>query len=223
MGPRGGPEAAVMRGSDAKLEWQDEVLSVQPRIRLTRSFDQRSHSYLGYVLRIRGTLDGEARDIVVAVGKGAHEKHGFRAGDRVEGKGVPVADTRLERAGIYKVSGLKVVARGPEPTGDPPPFLGVPPALEAYRERGHRRLAARTYSTKCSTCIWGCEMAVEMIVDHWNPSKKRYRQETFCYGPKSCSLYAAGPTRKVPGRKGMSWEEEDWIDEDATAHRGPDD
>jgi hypothetical protein len=43
--------------------------------------------------------------------------------------------------------------------------------------------------------------------------------ETFCYGPKSCSFYKAGPMRKVPGRKGMVWEEEDWVDEDATAHR----
>jgi len=34
--------------------------------------------------------------------------------------------------------------------------------------------------------------------------------------------YRAGPTRKAPGRKGMQWEEEDWVDEDATAHRGAD-
>jgi len=35
--------------------------------------------------------------------------------------------------------------------------------------------------------------------------------------------YKPGPTRKVPGRKGMSWEEEDWVDEEAVRHRGPDD
>jgi len=51
------------------------------------------------------------------------------------------------------------------------------------------------------------------------PEVKRYRFETFCYGPKSCSLYRSGPTRKVPGRSGMSWEEEAWVDEDATSHR----
>jgi len=28
-------------------------------------------------------------------------------------------------------------------------------------------------------------------------------------------------TRKVPGRKGMSYTEEDWVDDDATSHRGP--
>ena len=213
-----------MTAVDAKVEWEGAVLSVQPRIRLTRSFDQRSHSYLGYVLRVRGTLGGETREFVIALGKGAQEKHRLRAGDRVSGKGEHVVDARTEEtADLYKVSGLEVIARRADPTPDPPPFLVVPPALEVYRERGHRRLAAKTYATKCSTCIWGCEMAVEMIVDQWNPSVRRYRRETFCYGPKSCPLYRAGPTRKVPGRKGMSWEEEDWVDEDATAQRGPDD
>jgi len=210
-----------LTGTDWKVDWAGEVLSVQPRIRLTRSFDQRSHSYLGYALRVHGTLAGEAKEFVAAIGKAAQEKHQFRAGDRVSGKGEHV--TRTEAVDLYKVSGLKALGRGGEAVTSPPPFHGVPPTVEVYRERGHRRLAARTYATKCSTCIWGCEMAVEMIIDHWNPSKKRYRRETFCYGPKNCSLYAAGPTRKVPGRKGMSWEEDDWVDEDATAHRGPDD
>ena len=211
-----------MTGVDAKIDWEGAVLSVQPRIRLTRSFDQRSHNYLGYVLRVRGVLGGEARDFIVALGKGAHAKHQLRAGDRVSGRGEPVLDARTETADLYKVSRLKVIARKREAAAEPPPLLGVPPALEVYRGRGHRRLAAKTYTTKCWACIWGCEMAVEMIVDHWNPSVRRYRRETFCYGLKSCALYKAGPTRKVPGRKGMSWEEEDWVDEDATAHRGPD-
>ena len=79
---------------NSKVEWEGEVLSVQPRIRLLRSFDERSHSYLGYVLRVRGILDGEAKEFVAAVGKGAHEKHRFCVGDQVSGKGVPVADPR---------------------------------------------------------------------------------------------------------------------------------
>ena len=139
------------------------------------------------------------------------------------GAGVPVEDARLEIADLYKVSALSVLARGDARSADLPPFLGVPPALEFYRERGHRRLAARTYAARCGTCIWGCEMPVEMILDQWNPTQRRYRRETFFYGPKACRHYAAGPTWKVPGRKGMSWEEENWVDEEATAHRGPDD
>ena len=46
-----------------------------------------------------------------------------------------------------------------------------------------------------------------------------YRTETFCYGPLSCSVYKPGLTRKAPGRKGMAYEEEDWVDRDVTSHR----
>ena len=28
------------------------------------------------------------------------------------------------------------------------------------------------------------------------------------------------PTQKAPGRKGMSWKEEDWVDADAVSHWG---
>lgn len=85
-------------------------------------------------------------------------------------------------------------------------------ATRSALKRRHRRLAARTYGKKCSSCVWGCHMPVEMIIDQWNPSVRRYRTETFSYGPKSCRFYAAGPKRVVPGRKGMRWVEEDWVD-----------
>ena len=52
-------------------------------------------------------------------------------------------------------------------------------------------------------------MPVEMIIDEWNPGNVRWRREAFCYGPKSRGLCRAGPARKVPGRKGMIWVEED--------------
>lgn len=210
-----------MSAAGEKLRWEGEILSVQPRIRLLRSFDQRSHSYLGYVLCVLGTLDGEAREFSVGVGKAAQAKHGFRVGDRVSGVGSPVADPRLETADLYRASGFRLLARGSDPDHDAPPFLGVPPDLEVYRERGHRRLSATTYRSRCWACLWGCEMPVEMIIDHWNPSKKRYRTETSCYGPKNCPFHRPGPTRKVPGRRGMTWEEEDWVDEEDTAHRDP--
>lgn len=175
------------------------------------------------MLRVRGSLGEEQREFLVAIGEAAHAEHQLRADDQVSGKGVPVVDPRTEIAQLYNVSKLKVLERAPETAGTTTPWLGVSPSLRVYRERGHRRLDARTYESKCTSCIWGCRMAVEMIIDQWNPSRKQYRQETFCYGPLSCRLYKAGPTRKVPGRKGMSWEEEDWVDDDAIRHRGPDD
>jgi hypothetical protein len=205
-----------------KLIWEGKLLSVQPRIRLLRSFDQRSHSYRGYVLRVHGAIDSESREFSVAVGKGAQAKHEFRIGDLVRGECVPVVDTNRETAEYYKASKLKVL-KPSRYLWKPPPWFGTPPELETYRARGHRRLDVRTYKTKCTSCIWGCLMSVEMIIDQWNPSQVRYRQETFCYGPKSCSFYRSGPIRKVPGRRGMVWEEEDWVDEEATVHRGLDD
>ncbi len=205
-----------------KLPWQGDIVSAQPRIRLTRSFDQRNHGYLGYALRLHGAIGSETREFSVGIGKAAQAKHAFRVGDRAAGEAEPVPDPRLEPVEYYKVAKLKVLARAPAAASTGPPWTTAPPALEVYRERGHRRLDVRTYEAACTTCLWGCRMPVEMIVDQWNPSVRKYRFETFCYGPKSCPLYRAGPTRKVPGRKGMSWEEEDWIDEEATEHRGPD-
>ena len=204
------------------LSWSGVVVAVQPRIRLTRSYDQRTHTYQGYLLRLEGRIGDEDRVFTIGVGKGAHKKHQFQIDDQVSGVGHYVLDEELEIAELYKVSKLEV-SRGvaKEDSKKPPPWLGVPPELEVYRARGHRRLAAQTYELKCTTCIWGCLMPVEMIIDQWNPRKRRYRTETFCYGPKSCRFYKAGPTRKVPGRRGMSWEEEDWVDEQETKHRGP--
>ena len=208
--------------SSVKIAWQGELLSVQPRIRLTRSFDQRSHTYLGYALKVRGRVGSEAQEFLVGVGQGAHTKHHFRAGHAVSGDALPVPDARLETVEFYKASKLKAVPPEGVDETTPPPWRGVPPPLEVYRERGHRRLAARTFNEKCCSCIWGCRMPVEMIIDQWNPSRRRYRTETFCYGPRACPLYKAGPERTVPGRRGMTYTEEDWVDDEATSHRRPD-
>jgi hypothetical protein len=205
-----------------KIPWSGVLVSVQPRIRLGRSFDQRAHTYLGYALRVRGTTGSEGREFLVGVGEGAHVKHQFRSGDIASGSALPVVDPRLETVEFYKVSDLKVTKGEMAQETQSPPWRGVPPPLAVYRERGHRRLAARTYEGKCTGCMWGCQMAVEMIIDHWNPGGRRYRTETFCYGPRSCPLYRSGPERKVPGRRGMTYTEENWIDDEATSHRRPD-
>jgi hypothetical protein len=207
---------------ETKVSWEGTITAVQPRIRLMRSFDETAHTYLGYNLKVRGVIDGEEKEFVVGIGKAAQLKHQFHVGVIVSGKSCPVADSRTETADVYKTSGLKVIDTPPAGSSNPPPWHGAPPDLPTYRERRHRRLNARTYSSKCGSCIWGCRMPVEITIDHWNPGKVKYRFETFCYGPKSCRHYSAGATRKVPGRNGMTWEEPDWLEEDATAHRGDD-
>jgi len=42
-----------------KLSFEGFITSIQPRIRLTRSFDEASHTYLGYAIKIAGTIDAE--------------------------------------------------------------------------------------------------------------------------------------------------------------------
>lgn len=216
------PGNSIKTNNAEKLSWEGILISIQPRVRLLRSFDQRSHSYLGYTLRVGGMISDEEREFLIGIGKGAQAKHSFRVGDVVSGQCQPVQDSRIETVGFYKVSQLKVVKKAEQQEHTPPPWFGIPPDLETYRAIGHRRLDVRTYGAKCTSCLWGCNMAVEMIIDQWKPDQKKYRYETFCYGPKSCKSYKPGPTRKVPGRKGMTWEEDDWVDEDATSHRGMD-
>ena len=201
-----------------RVPWSGRVISIQPRIRLTRSFDERAHSYLGYCLVIEGTIGTEVRVFSIGIGKATQRKHQCRIGDNASGESVLVPDARLEPVEFYRTSKLQVLHSGDGARQSPPPWHGVPPDLETYRGRGHRRLSARTYSSKCTSCIWGCRMPVKMIIDPWNPSL-RYRYETFCYGPKSCQYYKPGPIRIVPGRRGMKFAEEDWVDEQDTAHR----
>jgi hypothetical protein len=201
----------------AKLSWQGRLTGIQPRIRLTRSFDQRSHTYLGYCLFIHGNIGSETGGLSIGIGESAQDKFQFRSGDMVSGESEPVADERKEPVQFYKTARLKVLERGQEILTSPP-FLTIAPPLEVYREHGHRRLDAKTYDANCASCMWGCRMPVEMIIDHWNPGKMKYRFETFCYGPKNCRFYHPGKIRTVPGRKDMVWHEEDWVDEDETSH-----
>ena len=211
-----------------KLNFKGIIKSIQPRIRLLRSFDEASHTYLGYAIKITGTVDNQEtissnqNIFSIGIGKAAQAKFNFKVNDIISGECLPVPDPDMEPVDYYKVSKLKVISEGEQGSLSAPWEL-VPPDLKVYRERGHRRLAARTYDSKCSSCMWGARMPVEIIVDNWNPrGRRKYRFETFCYGPLSCKLYKAGPNRKVEGRNGMVYVEEDWVDEANVAHRGMD-
>lgn len=190
------------------------ITSIQPRIRLNRSFDQSWHSYLGYALTI---VEAEGAFLLVGISEKLQEKHRLSKGMVVAGNCKSVQERNLESVDYYRVTGFKVLD-----SFDTDLQYPVPPSLETYRQRGPRRLAAKTYETACTSCMWGCRMAVEIIVDQWKPWIRKYRTETFCYGPKSCKNYRPGPNRRVTGRNKMVYIEEDWVDEMLTEHRGED-
>lgn len=87
---------------DMKQEWGGLITAIQPRIRLARSFDERSHSYLGYSLQIDGCVDGDKKGFWIGIGKAAQSKHQFQVGVQVKGKALPVEDSRMEAVDYYK-------------------------------------------------------------------------------------------------------------------------
>ncbi len=121
-----------------KISWSGRIISVQPRIRLNRSFDERTHSYLGYSLVIEGIIGAEACVFSIGIGKVAQKKYQFQVGDRASGVSVTVADARMEPVDFYRTSKLELLRRG-EISFDSTPWHRVPTDLETYRWRGHRR------------------------------------------------------------------------------------
>jgi hypothetical protein len=202
-----------MRGSaHSKVAFAGTVAAVKARIRLLRSFDQVSHAYLGYTLVLEGTMDGiVVDDLRVAIGPKTHEAHRFRIMDQVQGLAESVPDPAQEWATHYKVSGLRLLQRGPAEQEVPAnPEGGIAPPLPDYRAHGHLRLDAKTYQAHCQHCPFGLVMATEITLDHWNPEKKRWRFETHCYGPRDCPRYKPGKPYRVQGRKSwMVWEDDD--------------
>ena len=132
----------------SKFTWSGKLISVQPRIRLLRSFDESSHNYLGYCLFISGSIGDEICEFSIGIGKAAYQKHQFQIGDEISGESLPVADPGIEPVDFYKTSKLKVLNRAKVDVQESPPFHGVAPTIEVYRERGHRRLSARNYDSK---------------------------------------------------------------------------
>jgi hypothetical protein len=81
-----------IKASAEKVAWSGRIVAVQPRIRLIRSFDERYHTYQGFVLRLDGTCGDVSGVCLIAVGKAAHEKHRFSVGMEVSGVSLPVSD-----------------------------------------------------------------------------------------------------------------------------------
>lgn len=158
----------------AKIKFNGTITAVKARIRLLRSFDQVHHAYLGYTLVMDAVVDGKDwKGCRIAVGQKTHEKHIFLKGDHISGEAVPIEHSEQERADFYKVSGLKLISRGDASENHPADMNGgIASPLSVYRENGHLRLDPKTYESKCSLCSWGLVMATEIILDHWNPSRK---------------------------------------------------
>ena len=102
------------------------------------------------MLRVDGICEGENCTFQVAIGKAAQEKHRFRAGMELSGLAIPVPDpcqrhgrgrqVRLEAAGFYKASGLKILK---DAEGDP---------RMVHRSMGNR--PTWIFTAAVDICVW---------------------------------------------------------------------
>lgn len=212
-----------MRGNiTEKIEWYGVIVSIQPRTTVWRyRLDNRTHSHIGYNLFIDGEAEGIKRQFSVAISEIQQQKSEFRIGDEARGTAWTKRYDVTDYADFYRAGGLKVLSRAIQVEHVPPPYLIEPPAMEVYAFRGARMLSLSSYKGKCFRCAWATMSAVE-IEYNWGIAKK-YRFESFCYGPKSCILYKMGKPRSVPYKDCGTSYDEGWLDEICTENRGWDD
>ena len=210
------------RNEPQKINWQGVIASVQPRTSVWRyRLDNRTHYHRGYIL----FLDGEARGMKarysVAISETQQKKLVFRIGDEAKGTAWTIMYSVSDYADYYRAGNLKTIKRAEQVATIPPPYLIEPPDMATYEERGARMLNTTSYKGKCFQCVWATMSAVEIEYD-WGVSKK-YRFESFCYGPKSCKLYKMGRPRAVPYKGDGATYDEGWLDDICSERRGWDD
>ena len=190
--------------------------------------DNRTHYHLGYLLFIsREDGDSQNKPHSIAnnerddewdaawddEGHGRHEERPwfsvaisekqlmslrFRIGDRVKGTAWTPQYPEKEFADLYRAGSMKTLENSTLPAPpQAPPWMCFPKPLEVYEERGARLLSKSMWQTKCFPCVWANMANVEIQWD-FDRDIKRYRFETFCYGPKTCKYYKMGRARSVP-------------------------
>jgi hypothetical protein len=210
----------MTRNEPTKIEWRGTVLSVQVRATVWRyKLDNRTHSEIGYNLFFDGEVNGLNGQFSVAISENQQEKGKFRIGDEVKGTAWTKMYDVSDYADYYRAGALKrIVDAAPANTSVTPPWKIDPPPLETYSRRGARQLALSRWKGKCFECAWANMSAVE-IEYNWGVTKK-YRFESFCYGPKSCPFYEMGKARSVPYKGDMTDYDTGWLDDLCTERRG---
>ncbi|MCL1917285.1 MAG: hypothetical protein FWG14_03050 [Peptococcaceae bacterium] len=204
-----------------KIEWQGKILSVQPRTTVWRyRMDNRTHYHNGYNIFLDGEANGLKGRFSVAISETQYQKLRFRIGDEAKGTAWTKKYDVNDYADYYRAGALKAVTRAEQSETKPPPYLMEPPDMATYKWRGARMLSAASYKGKCFQCVWATMSAVE-IEYNWGVSKK-YRFESFCYGPKLCKLYKMGKPRAVPYKGDGSTYDEGWMDDLCTENRDED-
>ncbi|MGH4120927.1 hypothetical protein [Clostridium sp.] len=214
----------ILESTSLKVNWQGEIVSIQPRTRVWRYLTHnRTHYYLGYNLFIVGDSSEVKKQFTVAISEKQQLKGLFQVGDVMEGTAWTKKYEKREFADYYKAGALKLLNRATvKPKIITPPWIMVPPTMKTYEERGARLLSKSLWKTKCFKCIWANMANVEIQWD-FDKDIKKYRFETFCYGPYSCGFYKMGRARSVPYKNRGSAMDDGCLDGLCTEGRDEDD
>ena len=206
-----------------KLEWKGTIRSIQPRTRVWRYLtDNRTHYHIGYNIFLEGECEEGLNAFSVAISARQQQKGMFRIGDIVQGTAWTKKYPQREFADYYKAGEIRVIERNIQAMDSICPWTGCIPSMEVYEERGARMLSMSLWKGKCFKCYYA-EMANVEIQWDFDRNIRKYRFESFCYGPKTCKKYKPGKFRAVPYKNRDSALDQGWLDEICTGNRGWDD
>lgn len=206
-----------------KVKWSGTIKSIQPRTRVWRYITHnRTHYHIGYNIFIVGESDEGKTEFSVAISEKQQQKGLFRIGDFVKGTGWTKLYPKREYADYYRAGALKLIDKDEEFIETSSPWNGLPPDMSVYEYRGARMLSKSLWKSKCFTCKWAAMANVEIQWD-FDKDIKRYRFESFCYGPMSCNRYKPGRPRAVPYKNMDSALDDGYLDELCTEMRDWDD
>jgi hypothetical protein len=201
-----------------KIKWHGTIASIQPRTAVWRyRLDNRTHSHNGYNLFLEGEANDSTERYSVAISEKQQQKLVFRIGDEATGTAWTKKYEVTDFADYYRAGDLKIVKRAELAETAPPPFKVEPPDMATYEQRGARMLSEACYKGKCFQCAFAAMAAVVIEYD-WEKDKK-YRFESFCYGPYMCKFYKMGRRRAVPYKNSDTVYDEGYFDDMFTRRR----
>lgn len=206
-----------------KINWKGRIVSIQPRTRVWRYVtDNRTHYHLGYNVFIEAPSDEGYEIFSVAISEKQLQKGIYNIGDIISGTAWTKKYPEREYADYYRAGALKIIEKSAAVEEGICPWTGPLPDLKDYEYRGARMLSESQWKGKCFTCYYANMSNVEIQWD-FDKDIKKYRFESFCYGPKSCKNYKAGRARSVPYKGRGSALDTGWLDDICTENRGWDD
>ena len=179
----------------APIRFWGRVVSLRPRLVLTKFEGSTEASCPGYILTLEGTLtEGSAPPVgstfTVAIGPATMQNREIALGDLLRGDAHPVPDGLPDvPAQLYKVGVLRLIARTETEIPLDPPRTDSPLSPDEVEKAPRRALAIKCLLSErggCRDCSHAVLACVVRLTDPRNYRTGRWSQVPACLGPESC-------------------------------------